>query len=151
MARNMLSRTVSDHELADAAEELLTAGLRLSLVAAHDDGDSLRVVYLFLAGRPQQRVELKLSVPAASASIPSLAYLSFPAGRFEREMADLFGIIPVGHPRPRRLVRHAHWPRDWHPMRHGAANAPQFGAAGGFPFLSVEGTGGYQIPVGPLH
>ena len=53
MGRNMLSRTVSGDELADAAEELLTDGLRLSLVAAHDDGDSLRVVYLFLAGRPQ--------------------------------------------------------------------------------------------------
>ncbi|MCW2687145.1 MAG: formate hydrogenase, partial [Mycobacterium sp.] len=90
MGRNLLSRTVSGDELADAAEELLASGLRLTLVAAHDDGDALRVVYLFLAGRPQRRVELKLSVPAGSASIPSLAYLSFPAGRFEREMADLF-------------------------------------------------------------
>jgi Ni,Fe-hydrogenase III large subunit/Ni,Fe-hydrogenase III component G len=151
MGRNMLIRTVSGDELADAAEDLFTGGLRLSLVAAHDDGDALRVVYLFLAGRPQRRVELKLSVPAASPSIPSLAYLSFPAGRFEREMADLFGIVPVGHPRPRRLVRHAHWPEAWHPMRRGAGPAPQFGAVGGFPFLTVEGPGVYEIPVGPVH
>jgi Ni,Fe-hydrogenase III large subunit/Ni,Fe-hydrogenase III component G len=151
MGRNLLSRTVSGDELADAAEELLAGGLRLSLVAAHDDGDALRVVYLFLKGRPQRRVELTLSVPAASASITSLAYLSFPAGRFEREMADLFGIVPVGHPRPRRLVRHAHWPRDWHPMLHGAGPPPQFAAAGGFPFLTVEGPGVYEIPVGPVH
>jgi Ni,Fe-hydrogenase III large subunit/Ni,Fe-hydrogenase III component G len=151
MGRNMLTRTVSGDELADAAEDLLTGGLRLSLVAAHDDGDALRVVYLFLAGRPQRRVELRLSVPAASPSIPSLAYLSFPAGRFEREMADLFGIVPVGHPRPRRLVRHAHWPDDWHPMRRGPGRVPEFAAAGGFPFLAVEGPGVYEIPVGPVH
>jgi Ni,Fe-hydrogenase III large subunit/Ni,Fe-hydrogenase III component G len=151
MGRNLLSRTVSGDELADAAEDLLAGGLRLSLVAAHDDGDALRVVYLFLKGRPQRRVELKLSVPAAGASIPSLAYLSFPAGRFEREMADLFGIVPVGHPRPRRLVRHAHWPPDWHPMRHDAGPPPQFAAAGGFPFLTVDGPGVYEIPVGPVH
>src|SRR5258705_8093496 len=151
MGRNMLSRTVSGDELADAAEELLTGGLRLSLVAAHDDGDALRVVYLFLAGRPQRRVELKLSVPAANASMPSLAYLSFPAGRFEREMADLFGIVPVGHPRPRRLVRHAHWPRDGQPMRGGAGPGRQFAALGGFPFLIVDGRGVYEIGVGLVH
>ena len=151
MGRNMLIRTVSGDEFADAAEELLTGGFRLGLVAAHDDGDALRVVYLFLAGRPERRVELKLSVPAASPSIRSLAYLSFPAGRFEREMMDLYGIVPVGHPRPRRLVRHAHWPEDWHPMRNDAGPAPEFAATGGFPFLTVEGEGVYEIPVGPVH
>src|SRR5258707_7089854 len=126
MGRNLLSRTVSGDELADAAEELLTGGLRLSLVAAHDDGDALRVVYLFLAGRPQPRVELKLSGPAGSASIPSLAYLSFPAGRFERELAGLFVIVPVRHPPPRPLVGHAHLPRAMHPMRRRHVPSPPF-------------------------
>lgn len=151
MGRNMLSRTVSGDELADAAEELLTCGFRLGLVAAHDDGDSLRVVYLFLVGRPQRRVELSLTVPAGNPSIRSLAYLSFPAGRFEREMMDLYGVTPVGHPRPRRLVRHAHWPEDWHPMRRGAGPAPEFAVTGRFPFLTVAGEGVYEIPVGPVH
>ena len=101
---------VSDDELADRAEELLASGFRLSLVAAHDDGDRLRVVYLFLAGRPDRRVELERVLPAGNPSLSSLAYLSFPAGRFEREMLGLYGIRPIGHPQPRRLVRHAHWP-----------------------------------------
>ena len=102
---------------AERAEELLANGFRLALVAAHDDGDRLRVVYLFLAGRPDRRVELERIVPAGDPSLPSLAYLSFPASRFEREMLDLYGIRPIGHPQPRRLVRHAHWPEGWHPMR----------------------------------
>lgn len=132
------------------AEQLLGDSFRLALVAAHDDGDSLRVVYLFLAGRPDRSVELEYVVPLADPSVQSLAYVSFPASRFEREMADLYGIRPVGHPNPRRLVRHAHWP-DWNPMRNDAGPAPEFADTGAFPFLDVEGPGIYEIPVGPVH
>ena len=146
-----LRHQVTCDELTGTAEELLANGLRLSLVAAHDDGDRLRVVYLFLAGWPDSRVELECALPVDDPTIPSLAYVSFPASRFEREMADLYGIRPVGHPRPRRLVRHAHWPEGWHPMRTDASPAPQFEPTGRFPFVTVEGTGVYEIPVGPVH
>ncbi|OCB19904.1 formate hydrogenase [Mycobacterium malmoense] len=142
---------MSQAKLADTAEELLGNGFRLGLVAAHDDGADLRVVYLFLAGRPDRRVELECVVPKHDPAVRSLAYLSFPAGRFEREMADLYGIRSVGHPKARRLVRHAHWPEDWHPMRHDASPVPEFDGAGHFPFVTVEGPGVYEIPVGPVH
>jgi len=151
MKPNWLRQRLSRDELAGKAEELLAAGFRLGLVAAHDDGDRLRVVYLFLAGHPDRRVELESLVPAADPALPSLAYLSFPVSRFEREMADLYGIRPIGHPRPRRLVRHAHWPEDWHPMRTDAGPAPPFHPTGRFPFVTVDGTGVYEIPVGPVH
>jgi Ni,Fe-hydrogenase III large subunit/Ni,Fe-hydrogenase III component G len=146
-----LRHRISDGELAEQAEQLLAAGFRLALVAAHDDGDIVRVVHLFLAGWPDRRVELECVAAADGPALPSLACLSFPAGRFERETADLYGIRPIGHPRPRRLVRHAHWPEDWHPMRAAAASAAEFVSSGGFPFLTVEGRGVYEIPVGPVH
>lgn len=150
MSASWLRHRVSERGLIATAEQLWVDSFRLALVAAHDDGDSLRVVYLFLAGYPDRRVELEYVVPADNPEIRSLAYLSFPAGRFEREMADLYGIRPVGHPKPRRLVRHAHWP-DWHPMRTDAGPAPEFTDTGAFPFLAVEGPGVYEIPVGPVH
>lgn len=150
MSASWLRHRVSERGLIATAEQLWADSFRLALVAAHDDGDSLRVVYLFLAGYPDRRVELEYVVPADNPEIRSLAYLSFPAGRFEREMADLYGIRPVGHPKPRRLVRHAHWP-DWHPMRTDAGPAPEFTDTGAFPFLAVEGPGVYEIPVGPVH
>ena len=85
-------------------------------------------------------------------SVPSLAHLSFPASRFEREMRDLFGIDPIGHPMPRRLVLHNHWPEGWHPMRHDAGPAPAMvDDAAPYPFIDVEGPGVYEIPVGPVH
>jgi Ni,Fe-hydrogenase III large subunit len=120
-------------------------------VAAHDDDDSFRVVYLFLAGWPDRRVELECVISKDDPMVPSLAYLSFSASRFEREMADLYGIRPVGHPKVRRLVRHAHWPEEWYPMRSNASPAPEFEDSGHFPFVTVEGPGVYEIPVGPVH
>jgi Ni,Fe-hydrogenase III large subunit len=36
-------------------------------------------------------------------------------------------------------------------MRNDAGPPPDFVAAGGFPFLNVEGAGVYEIPVGPVH
>jgi Ni,Fe-hydrogenase III large subunit len=133
------------------AESLLGAGFRLGLVAAHDDDDIFRIVYVFLAGWPDRRIELECVVPKGGSALRSLAYLSFAAGRFEREIADLYGIRPVGHPKARRLVRHAHWPEDWYPMRANAATTPEFDSAGHFPFVTVEGPGVYEIPVGPVH
>ncbi|GAA4295914.1 NADH-quinone oxidoreductase subunit C [Mycobacterium paraffinicum] len=142
---------LSQERLAETTEDLLGKGFRLALVAGHDDGAALRVVYLFLAGYPDRRVELECVVPKDDPTVRSLAYLSFPASRFEREIADLYGIRPVGHPKARRLVRHAHWPEDWYPMRGDASPAPTFDGAGRFPFVTVEGPGVYEIPVGPVH
>jgi Ni,Fe-hydrogenase III large subunit/Ni,Fe-hydrogenase III component G len=140
-------------ELPQRAEELLTGGHRLALVAAHHDEHGLRVVYLFVAGPPDTRTELHVRLaPNQPETVPTLAHLSFPAGRFEREMRDLLGIVPLDHPLPRRLVRHFHWPRGWYPMRPQAGPPPAFGEQEGpYPFLEVEGEGVYEIPVGPVH
>src|ERR1019366_276610 len=124
----------------------------LGLVSASHDGDLIRVVYLFVVGPPDQRLELHVRLDADNPRIASLAHLSFPAGRFEREMRDLFGVELMGHPQPRPLVLHQHWPPDWHPMRADAGPQPPMDPdAGSFPFAEVEGAGIYEIPVGPVH
>ncbi|MFJ5030225.1 NADH-quinone oxidoreductase subunit C [Streptomyces sp. NPDC088560] len=139
-------------ELPRRAEELLTGGHRLALVAAHHDERGIRVVYVFAAGPPDTRTELHVRLDPDRPALPTLAHLSFPAGRFEREMRDLFGIVPQDHPLPHRLVRHFHWPRGWYPMHPDAGPPPPFGEQEGlYPFLEVEGDGVYEIPVGPVH
>ena len=158
--------TLTPDELADRAAALLDAGFRVALIAGHDDsghhhsphhghdgrGGALRAVYLFTAIAPDRRVELHVPLDPDRPQVPSLAGLSFPAGRFEREMRDLFGIVPVDHPLPRRLVRHFHWPRGWYPMLAAAGDPPAFGDHDGpYPFRIVEGPGVYEIPVGPVH
>ncbi|GAB3400382.1 hydrogenase large subunit [Flindersiella endophytica] len=143
---------LSRSELVERSAGLLTEGFRLALVAGHDDGDTFRVVYLFLATNPDRRTELSVHLDRAEPYLPTIAGISFPGGRFERELHDLFGITPVDHPLPRRLVRHFHWPKGWHPMRADAGEPPAFGdPEGPYPFRTVEGPGVYEIPVGPVH
>jgi Ni,Fe-hydrogenase III large subunit/Ni,Fe-hydrogenase III component G len=143
---------VTAAELPVELGQLLDDGYRLTLVAAHEDPDAFRVVYLLTAGRPDRRVELELRTERTAPQIPSMARLSFPLGRFEREIRDLYGIVPLDHPLPSRLMRHRHWPTGWYPMRSDAGPPPPFGAAeGAYPFLRVEGRGVYEIPVGPVH
>lgn len=129
----------------------LAAGFRLALVSAIEDEDRFRVVYVLV--RPgEDPVELVLTVPRDQPAVPSLAHVDYGIGRFERELADLYGIVPTGHPLAARLVRHAHWPRGWHPMRRDAGPPPPFEPdVGSYPFLEVEGEGVYEIPVGPVH
>jgi Ni,Fe-hydrogenase III large subunit/Ni,Fe-hydrogenase III component G len=149
----MTTRTVTPAELPEQARSLLDNGFRVALVAGHHDADDrLRAVYLFTAAGPDRRVELHVPLDRSAPRVPSLAGLSFPAGRFEREMHDLFGIVPTDHPQPARLVRHFHWPKGWHPMLADAGEPPEFGDIDGpYPFRTVEGDGVYEIPVGPVH
>ena len=65
---------------------------------------------------------------------------------------SLYGIVLRGHHQPARLVLHQHWPDGWHPMRRDAVAPSSFDAeTQSYPFLSVEGPGVYEIPVGPVH
>jgi Ni,Fe-hydrogenase III large subunit/Ni,Fe-hydrogenase III component G len=147
-----LAIAVSPSDLVVVARSLLEKGMRLALVSGHDDGTEIRVVYLFTSGPPDHRVELHVPIDRTRPAVPTLAGLSFPASRFEREIADLFGIVPIGHPQPRRLVLHQHWPDGLHPMRHDACDPPPLASDGrSFPFVPVEGPGVYEIPVGPVH
>jgi len=144
--------TISSGELPELARKLLVSGFRVALVAGHDDGHQLRAVYVFTAADPDRRVELRVPLDRSDPQVPTLARQSFGAGRLEREMRDLFGIVPTGHPLPRRLVRHFHWPKGWYPMLMDAGDPSQFGYVDGpYPFRTVEGDGVYEIPVGPVH
>ncbi len=145
-------RSVSREDLPQAIATLIGQGFRLALVCGLQGDDGLRVVHALARPGDDARVEVAVEVPVDDPWVPSLAPISFPAGRFEREVRDLFGIVPRGHPLPRRLVRHAHWPSGWYPMRREARTVPAFAPdTGAFPFLEVAGQGVYEVPVGPVH
>jgi Ni,Fe-hydrogenase III large subunit/Ni,Fe-hydrogenase III component G len=146
------TRRIRADDLHAEFSRLVADGFRPALVAGHDDGDSLRVVYLLVASGPDRRIELELVLDRDRPMLPSLAAHSFPTSRFEREIADLFGVELVDHPSPHRLVLHQHWPPGYHPMRRDTTTRPVFDErAEPFPFVAVEGPGVYEIPVGPIH
>jgi Ni,Fe-hydrogenase III large subunit/Ni,Fe-hydrogenase III component G len=143
--------------LRQTASDLLARGYRLALVSAthrgpeEPGGEAMHAVYLFLAA-PDSRIELRVQLDPAKPENLSLAAHSFAASRFEREMRDQFGITPLNHPAPRPLVRHPAWPEAYHPLRADAGPVPALDPnPEPFPFLTVEGPGVYEIPVGPVH
>ncbi len=93
-----------------------------------------------------------LSFPAITRDIPAAHW-------YEREIRDMFGIEPKGHPDPRRLVFHDSFPPNSYPLRKDWKITEQElkecgeGALQKIPyeFMKVEGEGVYEIPVGPVH
>ena len=89
-----------------------------------------------------------ISLGCADGQFPSIASVHAPAMRLERTIHDLFGLVPTGLPDSRPWLNHGRW----------GVGAPlgdrvetPLGDAAPYPFLSSEGEGLHQIPVGPVH
>jgi Ni,Fe-hydrogenase III large subunit len=119
---------------------------KLDLLAEWGDVGSVHCALFEPASRKVQIA----SLPASAGSAPSLAVFHPPAVRFERAIADLFGIQMVGLPDARAWLDHGCWPlhAPLAPQRHPAAQPAQ---APAYRFLEAEGPGLHQIPVGPVH
>ncbi|MBX6762172.1 MAG: NADH-quinone oxidoreductase subunit C [Rubrobacteraceae bacterium] len=98
---------------------------------------------------------LILEAPLAGGRFSSLA-LELPAADWpEREMKDLFGLTPSGHPHPERLVLPEGWPEGEHPLRKSFAREKEVELAPPErerPIMRdpVEGDGVFHIPYGPI-
>ena len=74
------------------------------------------------------------------------------AAGYEREIHDLFGLTPVGHPDPKRLVFHGNWPDEEYPLLKGFDKNRKLAFTDKeIIFQKVSGDGVYEIPVGPVH
>jgi Ni,Fe-hydrogenase III large subunit/Ni,Fe-hydrogenase III component G len=142
-------------EIPALADRLARLGLEAQLIAAADTrgaAGGFTLLYAFAPPTHRPVLAARISLPPERVSFASLATRSFAASRFEREIQDLFGLTPVGHPDPRRLALHQFWPVGYHPLRRDAAPRTDFRDEGQpFPFRHVEGDGVFEITVGPVH
>jgi len=98
-------------------------------------------------------VSIEAQVDPARPTFPSVTRVVPAAHWYEREVKDLFGVDPQGHPDPRRLVLHDDWPRGLHPLRkdfdahRAVAREPHAHGA----VTGVQGDGVMEVPVGPIH
>jgi Ni,Fe-hydrogenase III large subunit/Ni,Fe-hydrogenase III component G len=128
---------------------------RPELIVAEDtrsDAGAFTLRYIFEMEGAAGFVIASIRVPADDPTFPSLATRWYLASRFEREIHDLFGLVPAGHPDLRRLPLHQFWPAAYHPLLKDAVVRKEFSDDGApYPFRRVEGAGLYEITVGPVH
>jgi len=113
--------TVTRKSMPEVADYLFnTAMARLILSVGTDKSPingTYEVSYLFSLDRDNLIVAVKEIVDPADPRVPSLTNIIPGADWHEREVRDLLGIVPEGHPDPRRLVVSDDWPEDVFPLR----------------------------------
>jgi Ni,Fe-hydrogenase III large subunit/Ni,Fe-hydrogenase III component G len=154
--RSELRVTVPRQKLPEFADDLRRHfGARPELIVAEDTraeqgGFTLR--YVFVLQHAPELLVASVRVPSDDRTFPSLATRWYLASRFEREIHDLLGLVPEGHPDLRRLPLHQFWPAEYHPLlKDGVARRKFFDNGAPYPFRRVEGDGIYEITVGPVH
>ena len=128
---------------------------RLALLFAADgrpNAESHELHYLFAFGAHQPWVLLTTELVGQNRLFTSITPSIHAAQWYEREIRDLFGLIPQGHPDLRRLVRHEHWPKGTHPLKKDVPwNTIMERQQGEYRFRHIEGEGVFEVPVGPIH
>lgn len=113
--------TVEKEKMPAVADFLFnTAKARLIVSVATDKSPingTYEVSYIFSLDQDELMVAVKEIVDPADPRVPSLTNIIPGADWHEREMRDLMGIVPEGHPDPRRLVVSDDWPEDVYPLR----------------------------------
>lgn len=89
---------------------------------------------------------------ASDAAYPAIDDLFASADRMQRAVHDLLGLRALGQTDTRAWLRHDAWPRDRYPLREdfdgSRDNTPE---SDEYRFVTVEGDGVHEIPVGPVH
>ena len=110
------------------------------------------IYYVYADRRSGGLVILILPVNPVPGAFESLCDTIPAAALYEREIKDLFGLNPMNHPIPKRLVFHSNWPKNFYPLRKEfkAGYQPEF-ADEKMEFTKISGEGVFEIPVGPVH
>jgi Ni,Fe-hydrogenase III large subunit/Ni,Fe-hydrogenase III component G len=142
-----------------AAANVIYRGGKSQLIAmfANDERelDDCFAIYCLFADREALKAPFRLlraAMPAAGPlEFPSLTPLTAAAAWYEREIHDLFGLTPLGHPDLRRLVLHENWPKGLYPLRRDFCQSHVDTADEFYPIPRVAGEGVFEVPVGPIH
>jgi Ni,Fe-hydrogenase III large subunit/Ni,Fe-hydrogenase III component G len=129
--------------------------LPLAALFANDErplGNSYVLFYVFAVRAAGQYIIIKALLREGAEVFQSITAQIPAANLYEREIHDLFGLTPQGHPDLRRMVFHANWPERFHPLRKDTDGSQQPPMANHpADFIHVSGKGVYEIPVGPVH
>jgi len=109
------------------------------------------VVSIFGLDGEKNFLLLHTEVDPADPQIASITPLIPGANWAEREVRDMVGVHPTGHPDPRRLVLPDDWPEGVHPLRKDFRyNERPKPVAGARPDVKPPSKGSTVLPIGPF-
>ena len=115
-------------------------------------GGSLAIYCLFYNKEKRSLDTLKAEVPKEGPfSYPCLTNILPAAAWYERELHDMFGIVPEDHPDLRPLVLHESFPKGFHPLLKRFNTNFQVRGSRAYEMSAANGEGLYEVPVGPIH
>ncbi|HBE78916.1 MAG TPA: pyridine nucleotide-disulfide oxidoreductase [Firmicutes bacterium] len=114
--------------------------------------DHFAIYYVFSLREISQFLIVKAFISAQAEVFPSLTPYLPAANLYEREIQELYGLQPEGHPDPRGMIFHNNWPQNLYPLRRdfNGKHQPMM-AKGESDFKQIQGSGVFEIPVGPVH
>ncbi len=133
------------------------AGARLFTMTGADERElhgRFRLYYVFAIDAMQHLVSVVAEIDEADPTFPSAAAVLPAANWYEREVADLLGLQPQGHPNPGPLILHGDWPQELHPLRKDftlkASEIPRETCIREA-FTEIDSEDVTVVPVGPIH
>jgi Ni,Fe-hydrogenase III large subunit/Ni,Fe-hydrogenase III component G len=130
-------------------------GGRLFTMVGSDEREitgAFALYYVFSFDQAHHFITVKTLIDEADPAFPSVAIRLPAANWYEREVKDLLGLRPIGHPDPRPLVLHGDWPEALHPLRKTFPvdfHVPRVESREAFTAYDSEDV--TVIPVGPIH
>ena len=89
---------------------------RLITISTVDNGETFELLY-HLIGPHRIIISLSISLPRDRPVTATLSDLLPPAGVYERQIHDLFGIAFEGHPGLKKILLNEDWPDGEYPLR----------------------------------
>ncbi len=89
---------------------------RLITISTVDNGETFELLY-HLIGPHRIIISLAIDLPRDMPVTPTTSDLLPPAGIYERQIHDLFGITFTGHPDLKKIILNEDWPENEFPLR----------------------------------
>ncbi|MDO9518059.1 MAG: NADH-quinone oxidoreductase subunit C [Methanosarcinaceae archaeon] len=164
-ASQIISETVSNNEVYFSVKKDSVVEI-CNYIYSHLDGQLITmfatdqrktdgyftVKYVFSMEGIDKFIIIQIEIEAEKTQFRSITHKIPAANWYEREIQDMFGLVPKRHPDPRRLVMFEDWPEDQYPLRKDFdINSKPPRVEGTYDYKKVEGEGIYEIAVGPVH
>ena len=125
-------------------------GTLMTVVGSQEDA-GFSLLYVFSLPEKQTFIGVRAAIDTACPEFPSVTSVLHAAHWSERELYDLFGLMPLGHPNLVPLVLHHDWPVGVHPFRREFdyfSSVPRHPDAESD--LGSQRDGTFELPFGPI-